>query len=125
MEKIQLPKPEMEILLAAKDGGVENVKKAIFQLVYGEDDVDYDDKNSTLIYWLEKTVNSIVSQQHKRDAEIDISISDYLRYVESYKRIYDKNISLYDGVVYYLAGKLRNCRFRYNGEDIFEITDRE
>lgn len=123
MEKIQLTNPEMKILLAAKDGGVDNVKKAIFQIVYGRDDVDYDDKNSTLVHWLEKTVNHILSQQHKQYVEMDIYISDYLRYVDSYKRIYDKNIGLYEGVIHYLAGKLRNCRFRHNGEDIFEVVE--
>lgn len=123
MEKIQLTKSEMKILIATKDGGVDNVKKAIFQIVYGKDDVGYDDKYSTLVYWLEKTVNHIVSQQHKQYVEMDISISDYLRYIDSYKQIYDENISLYEGVIRYLIGKLRNCRFRYNGEDIFEVVE--
>lgn len=123
MEKIQLTSSEMKILLAAKDGGIDSVERAIFQTVYGRDVVDYDDKNSTLVYWLEKTVNHIVSQQHKQYTEIDISISDYLRYIDSYKRIYDPNISLYEGVIRYLAGKLRNCRFRCNGEDIFEVVE--
>lgn len=123
MEKIKLTNSEMEILLAAKSGGIDKVKKTIFKIVYGVENVDYQDRNTTLIYWLEKTIHSITSQQHKQYVEIDISLSDYLIYIDSYKYLYRIDIDLYEGVILYLVGKLRNCRFRINNEDIFEIAE--
>ena len=120
MGKIQLDQSMMDILLAAKQGDVE---KTIFQLVYGKDDVDYEDKKYTLSYWLETVVNNIATQEHKCHVGCRYTLSEFLRYHDSQNMFYNKHNTLHDSMISFCKMKLELCRFRYNGEDVFEVVE--
>lgn len=120
MEKIQLDQDMMNILLAAKDG---NVEKVIFQLVYGKDDVDYEDRLYTLSYWLETVVNNIATQEHKCHVGCRYTLSEFLRYHENQNLLWNKNNTLNDSMISFCKEKLRGCKFRCKGEDIFEVAE--
>lgn len=120
MEKIQLDQDMMNMLIAAKDG---NVEKAIFQLVYGKDYVDYEDRLCTLSYWLETVVNNIATQEHKCHVGCRYTLSEFLRCHDNSNTLYGKNNTLHDSMISFCKMKLELCRFRYNGEDIFEVVE--
>lgn len=120
MEKIQLDQDMMNILLAAKHGDVE---KTIIQLVYGRDDVDYEDRLYTLSYWLETVVNNIATQEHKCHVGCRYTLSEFMRYHDTHNTFYNKKNSLQYSIISFFKMKLEMCRFRYNGEDIFEVTE--